>query len=375
MSAVVKGLFRLLGQVLLTTFSVVLVIVLLVTFAVGLGIGIGGGMRAERLADSPAQGASRRYSHVRGDPESPSRLLYVPVHGPILGMGGDPYSLWMEPGGITWGYQVQELFDQAAESDDIRGVLLHVRSPGGTIFGSRAILDGITRYRDATGRPVLAWVEGIAASGAVMAMAGADSIYADHGSLVGSIGVLGPALLYYDQPVAIDGGIMGGGVATERGIEQVVVSAGWGKDLGNPFRRPTAREIETLQRGVDNEYRNFVQVLGRMRGIEPARIRAEFGAQMFDNATAEAHGLIDGTLSFPDALHQLATLAGAGEDYQLVEPVGTPRGLLSRLLHTLGGGEEPHRRPAQRHPLCDAAAARLPLAWYGELRAICGPMP
>ena len=46
-----------------------------------------------------------------------------------------------------------------------------------------------------------------------MAMVGADAIYADHGSLIGSIGVLGPSLTYFNKPIATDGGLFGGGMA------------------------------------------------------------------------------------------------------------------------------------------------------------------
>ena len=68
------------------------------------------------------------------------------------------------------------------------------------------------RCLDATGKPVVAYVSGISASGGMYAMAGADEIYADHGTLIGSIGVIFGPFVTYNDVRAIDGGILGGGV-------------------------------------------------------------------------------------------------------------------------------------------------------------------
>ena len=79
---------------------------------------------------------------------------------------------------------------QAAKEDSIKGVVLMVNSPGGTIFGSNAILDGVKEYKNETGKPVIAFVTGMAASGGYWASLGADEIIADSGSTIGSIGVI-----------------------------------------------------------------------------------------------------------------------------------------------------------------------------------------
>src|SRR5690606_18222954 len=130
---------------------------------------------------------------------------------------GSYFDLW-DVAGMTYGYRIQQALEAAAKDDGIKGVLLEVDTPGGTIFGSQAIYEGIVRYREKTGRPVIAHVEGLAASGGVWAMVGADEIYADFGTSIGSIGVIGPMLTFYDRPTAFDGGLLGGGVTTERGI-------------------------------------------------------------------------------------------------------------------------------------------------------------
>ena len=139
-------------------------------------------------------GAEANYSHVYGDEDSSNRLLNVELFGEILGTPPaavpSPFGLFGSIG-ATYGYAVKQILAEAAKDDAIKGIFMHTTTPGGTIFGSMAIFEGIKKYQQDTGKPVVVFVEGISASGGIMATAGADAIYADQGSLVGSIGVNG----------------------------------------------------------------------------------------------------------------------------------------------------------------------------------------
>ncbi|HXH02746.1 MAG TPA: S49 family peptidase [Candidatus Competibacteraceae bacterium] len=368
--SLIASTFRLFGQALFALLSFVLLLIALCLFALGLGIGVGTGLSGGELSALPDSGGLS-YRYLAGNPRSPNRLLSVLVTGPILGSPEDELSSWMSLGGVTYGYQVQDLLRKAAQDASIKGVLLHLQTPGGTIFGSRAIHEGIKAYQQASGRPVLVYIEGLAASGGVMAMVGADAIYADHGSLIGSIGVLGAELVYFDRPVAIDGGLLGGGIVTEGGIEQTVISAGRGKDLGNPFRRPSADEIRNLQNGVNNEYTAFVHLVAEQRNIDEAVIREQMGAQVFDNQTAQAYGLIDGTLSRNQAIARLAELARLGPgDYQLVRAQNGGGRFLQRLLGAMSGQPRPDTAAQVQAQICQTAV-RLPLVYYGDLTSLC----
>ena len=143
---------------------------------------------------------------VYGNESARDKLLVVRVDGVILGEKID------EPlfsGGYAYGYEIRRTLQDAAKEDDIRGVILWMSTPGGTIYGSRAIADGVAEYQATTGNPVLAYVSGLSASGGMYAMSGADVILADHGSMVGSIGVIFGPFTYYDGVVATEGGILG----------------------------------------------------------------------------------------------------------------------------------------------------------------------
>jgi len=188
--------------------------------------------------------------------------------------------------------------------------------------------------------------------------------------MIGSIGVIGGTLTYFNKPTAIDGGLFGGGVTTEGGIEQTIISAGRGKDLGNPFRRPTAEELATLQKGIDIEYENFVNHVAANRKIDPVTIREKMGAQIFDNKTAQDYGLIDGTLNRNEALAKLEEMAGV-TDFKLVSPKKDRRKFWQELLLSFGGKISPARaEKAVQHDIC-AAVSRVPMAYHGNLNALC----
>ena len=269
----------------------------------------------------PAEGS--QFATLYGQDDSDQMLLNVNVQGIILGtpprFDAGPFSFLGSPA-ATYGYAIREKLAAAADNKSIKGIFIHMATPGGTVFGSLAIYNAIKDYQAATGNPVLVYVEGVSASGGVMAMVAADKIYADQGSSVGSIGVIGPTFLYYDEPTSIDGGLLAGGVSTQGGIDQTIVSAGRSKDLGNPFRRPTTEELSILQNSVNVEYRRFVDHVSAARNLEASTIVNEMGAQIFGNQQAESYGLIDGTRSWNESIDELAKLAQLGEDFRLVTP-------------------------------------------------------
>jgi len=297
-------------------------------------------------------------SYVAGD-RGGERLLAIRISGVILGEGE---SGLFGPVG-TFGYTVKDQLRQAAEDESIHGVVLEMDTPGGTIFGARAIADGVEDYQKRTGRKVVAYVSSLAASGGMYAMAGADRIVADHGTLTGSIGVIFGPITFYDRPTAIDQGALVGGVETRNGITVEYVTAGRGKDAGNPFRRLTAEERGVIQRGVTRSYGEFVGWVSEKRGIPQAEIVRRIGAHVYDEQTARELGLVDEIGSRDDAYARAAELAGV--DRWRVDRVDqADGGLLGRLA----------RRPAAEQleksgSLCTGRPAML--AYSGDLAALC----
>jgi protease-4 len=375
-----KAPLKIFGMTLFAFISFFVLLFLFTTFFISAGLGVGSIFARKDITDLVAAD-SQNYAFISGTAESRNLLISLPVEGLIL--GSPPSEISPSPIGwfnATYGYSIQKALEKAAEDEQVKGIFLHIQSPGGTIFGSMAIHEGIKAFQKATGKPVLAYIEGLSASGSVMAMVGADAIYADHGSYVGSIGVLGASLTFFDDPTATQGGIMGGGIVTRGGIEHTIISAGRGKDLGNPFRRPTDEEVRNLQQGVDIEYDNFVRHVAQNRRISEAVIREQMGAQIFGNRAAADYGLIDGTLSKKDAVAKLAERAGVGEDFQLVRPRRQSTRLWQEFLFSMAGRTaDDHFQSTVRDQVC-RSAGRMPMAYYGDLAALCadcdaGPRP
>ncbi len=376
MSSILKMFFEIFGKVLFALISFLVLLFLFSLFFIALGLGVGIGIGGNGLTEivEPDQLA---YHYISGNQMSENRLLSIPIQGVILGSmppNIPPAALF--GGGVTYGYAVQEVLEKAARDDSIKGVFLHMQTPGGTIFGSYAIFEGLKMYKDVTGKPVVVYIEGLSASGGVMAMVGADEIYADYGSIIGSIGILGPQLMYYDTPVAMDGGLFNSGIVTEGGIEHTILFAGKGKDLGDPFRRISDEELQHWQKGLENEYALFVQHVADNRNIEETVIREQMGAHVFDNQTAQEFGLIDGTLNKKAALAELARLADVSEDFQLVRPKSESNQFLAQLLQgwyqVSGNAEQSHRlhQSMIRQDMCQATA-HVALVYYGDLMALC----
>lgn len=308
------------------------------------------------------------YKFVYGDDGSRNKLLSIPIRGVILGEEPDDAGGLFGSLGIVYGYTIKEKLIEAAEDSSINGVILELETPGGTIFGSIAIADGVREYQRRTGKPVLAFVAGISASGGMYAMAPANRILADHGSLLGSIGVTMGAFEYWNGLIATEGGLFGGGVTTSEGIEFQPITAGRGKDIGAPYRRLTDEERRVLQQGVDNAYADFVRHVSEARDIPEATIRDRIGALVYDNRTAEELGLIDGTANREAAYSEAARLAGLeGDDWQVVREE-SDLGILGGLFG-IGGDEKPGAAEGATRGICFPAYTIL--AYHGDPAALC----
>lgn len=332
-------------------------------FLVAVAAGAGGGSAPTISLDGDVSA-----TFVEGDAEAGTRVLAVPVSGLILGSPDEGGGFGAD---VTYGYEVKRWLELAADDDRIDAVMLEVQSPGGTIYGSRAISSGVEAYREESGRPVWAFVEGIAASGGMWAASSTDRIVADYGSSVGSIGVIYGPFSFFDTPVAIDGGLLAGGIVTQNGIEQRYFTAGRGKDAGNPFRRLTPEEIAVAQQSVDDEYRQFVEHIATTREIPAATVIEQIGAFVYGNDQAQARKLIDATADRQAAYGELATKAGGDADDYAVYRVDVPEPGFASLFGVLGGADERSTEVVASTQPGGCRLQRLVLAYSGDPSLLC----
>ncbi|QQR52839.1 S49 family peptidase [bacterium] len=361
-----KNLLKFAGFIFVGYHTLMLCLLAPLFFLIILAIGL-----AASTPPAPSQGgALSSLTPVYGD--GLNQLLSIKVEGIIAGET-EADTFFGSLGGLSSGYAIKDQLIAAADSPDIKGVILEINSPGGTIYGSHAIADGVEYYRTQTKKPVYAFISGMGDSGAYWAAASTDKILADYGSDTGSIGVIMGPFEYYNKVIATDGGLLGGGVITQNGVEQTYITAGRSKDIGNPYRRLTGDEVALLQRQVNNEYENFVAYVASRRQLTADTIKNQIGALSYDNKTAKDLKLIDATANRDDAYSLLAEAAQVGADYTVVRS-DSSTGFITSLLGAIKHGRWPQAaaQPSQSDISARTCAlTKTMLAYHGDVAELC----
>lgn len=313
---------------------------------------------SNKSTDSEKGVDNQTYTYISGKKTSENKLLAVYIDQPILTSAqdyNDDLVTALLVGQYTFGYKIKDDLMKAVDDPTIKGVVLFINSPGGTIVGARAIADGVSYYREKTHKPVYAYVQDMAASGAYWAAASTDKIYAEQGSLVGSIGVILGPFEYYNKLVSL------GGVSAENGIEINYITGGQYKDIGNPTRKITPEEVKILQAGINSEYAKFVEYVSTRRNIPEETIKKNIKALVYGTDEATQYGLIDAVGNREDVLAAIADKAGIGSDYKVIK-VGTSTTLFGSLFSSLS------KVPAQKSeaPARLCALCGKPLYFYGN---------
>jgi protease-4 len=182
------------------------------------------------------------------------------------------------------------------DNPTIRAVVVRINSPGGVVGPTQEIHDALQRLRQA-GKPVVASLGAVAASGGYYVAVGADRIYANPGTLTGSIGVL--------MQMANLQSLM-----KKVGVEYVVVKAGQFKDMGNFSRPMTVEERRVLQALLDDVHAQFIQAVAAGRRLDRGDVRRFADGRVFSGAQAKALGMLDELGSLEEAINGAARLAG-----------------------------------------------------------------
>ena len=213
--------------------------------------------------------------------------------------------------GVIDGERTQDVYRQlksARQDEGVKGLIIRINSPGGTISGSDQIYNEILKYRDKTGKPVVAFMQGIAASGGYYASVACDKIVAEPTTITGSIGVIMGYLVLQEL---LEGKL---------GIQPVIVKSGRKKDWPSSFQPPTEEQIQYLQdKLIIPAYERFVQIVADGRAsLTLADVRQLADGSIYGAAEALDEKLIDDIGYLDDAIEQVKLLAGI-EEAQVVE--------------------------------------------------------
>jgi len=197
-------------------------------------------------------------------------------------------------GAIVDAQDILKEIEEAQRTPSIKGVLLNVNSPGGSVPPSIEIAYAIKELNKH--KPVVAYASGIMASGSYYASIYAHTIIANPGSIVGSIGVIMESANIETLMQTI-------------GVKTQIVKQGTFKEAGTPTREWTQQEREELERLTRDTYTLFVSNVATARGLKVADANAYADAHIFSALRAKKAGLIDSIGIKADAKQQLMKLS------------------------------------------------------------------
>src|SRR5262245_32834087 len=189
----------------------------------------------------------------------------------------------------------------------IKAVVLRINSPGGGVAASQEIHEAVKKFRTETKKKVVVSMSSVAASGGYYIACAADKIFANPGSITGSIGVIAEWYNYGD-------------LLKWAKLQSVVIKSGDLKDAGSPTRPLTDAEKAYFQGLINNMYNQFVTAVatGRKMNIESVRKLAD--GRVYTGQEALGNGLIDEIGTFQDALSAATKMVGISGEARLVSP-------------------------------------------------------
>lgn len=215
-----------------------------------------------------------------------SGVLSNAREGQLLGVGEHPVSLLVEQ------------LDKARRDRRVRGVILRINSPGGTVVASELMHDEIMHFRK-SGKPVVAVMMDVAASGGYYIACACDEIVAQASTITGSIGVVMQLLDV-------------SGTMQMIGVKGNAIISGVHKDTGSPFRAMRAEERELFQHIVDEMYGRFVDVVTQGRPtLDEAAVRRLADGRVYTASQALEAGLIDRIATMREAVAGIKQRVGS----------------------------------------------------------------
>ena len=289
--------------------------------------------------DGPPRLYLSRYARATGPggparPSIPGRgpkstIAVVTVAGAIVsGRGGSRLPFGSSNAGAD---TIAAGLRQAAHDDSVSAIVLRVDSPGGSVSASETIWREVKKARE-RGKPVVASMGAVAASGGYYVSMGADAIVANPGTITGSIGVLTGKLVARDLKDRL--GVGSDAVRTNANADAWSVNA--------PF---TPEQHAHVEAEADLVYDDFVQRVAQGRHLSLEAVEAVARGRVWTGADALDHGLVDELGGLRTAVRRAKVLAGLDADAKV------------RLVSYPGSSVWDFLRP---QPSSQPAAASLP---------------
>ena len=199
---------------------------------------------------------------------------------------------------------------------DVKGIIIHINSPGGAVAPSQEIYEEILRIRQKI--PVYASMSSVAASGGYYIAIAANKIYANSGSITGSIGVI---LQTFNFQQLMD----------KVGIYQEVIKSGKNKDIGSSFRKMTLNEKKLLKNLIADTHQQFIEAVAKNRPIDLDAVKLLADGRIFTGNQAFRAKLVDQIGTFRQTIQQLSKRVKIEDNYEIFYAPDEKDTLLGKL--------------------------------------------
>ena len=226
-------------------------------------------------------------------------------HGRALAFG-DKVGVIDIVGTIVVATPTVEQIREFGEDDGIKAIVLRIESPGGGVAASQEIYSELVKVRN-QGKPIVASMGGLAASGGYYVACGADSIVANPGTLTGSIGVI------MNLPNAEE-------LFKKIGLRYEVIKTGKYKDIGSLSRPMTPDERVLLEDMLDDILDQFVTVVANERHMDKAAVSEIADGRVMSGRQALEVGLVDRLGDLRDAVMLAGEMADIKGEPVTVKP-------------------------------------------------------
>src|ERR1700735_3600486 len=253
-------------------------------------------------------------------------LVYITIHAGSTDAGfggfGDRIGVVDLDGVILSPQPVVGQLKKFADDSSIKAIILHVNSPGGGVAASEEIYREVKRIREEKKKRNVVSIQTVGASGAYYIASASNKIYADQGSIVGSIGEIAEWVNYGD-------------LLKWAKLRSVVIKSGEFKDTGNPTRDLTPAEQAYMQSLIDNMFGQFVQAVADGRSMKFDDVKTIANGKVWTGKEALSMKLIDDVGDFEAAVKDTAKAVGISGEPTLVRPEKDRRTLLDLMTGDL----------------------------------------
>jgi len=213
--------------------------------------------------------------------------------------------------GVIHSEQAEDVYEQikmARQNKRVKGLIVRVNSPGGTIAGSDRIYNEIRKYRQDEGRPVIAFMQGVAASGGYYTSVACEKIIAEPTTITGSIGVMFGHFIIQEL------------LEKKLGIQPVVITSGPKKDWPSSFEPMTEEQRKYIEaKLISPAYDRFVGVVTEGReSLTLDDVKRLADGSIYGAEEARDVKLIDEIGYLDEAIELVKSLAGI-EKAQVIE--------------------------------------------------------